>query len=130
MWTLSECDVQSCVSSAISHHLRTDAIIQSIIREEFCEQTVLTIAHRLDTVMDSDKIMVRLLYCMLLVAECTVCVQVLRSGQLCEYGDPHELLCDPDSYLRRLVEHTGPLAAQKLINMARTAHEERMNVKL
>ena len=54
-------------------------------------------------------------------------VQVLRSGQLCEYGDPHELLCDPESYLRRLVEHTGPLSAQKLINMARTAHEERMN---
>ena len=25
------------------------------------------------------------------------------------------------------MEHTGPFAAQKLINMARTAHEERMN---
>ena len=37
---------------------RTDAVIQNIIRTEFCEQTVMTVAHRLDTVMDSDKIMV------------------------------------------------------------------------
>ena len=37
---------------------RTDSIIQQVLREEFSDCTVLTVAHRLDTVIDSDKIMV------------------------------------------------------------------------
>ena len=60
-----------------------------------------------------------------MVCTYTACVQVLRSGQLIEYGDPYELLCEPNSYLRRLVEHTGPVASQKLTSMACSAHEER-----
>ncbi|KAM5272344.1 ATP-binding cassette sub-family C member 2 [Ctenodactylus gundi] len=54
--------------------LETDHLIQTTIRNEFSHCTVLTIAHRLHTIMDSDKIM------------------VLDNGKIIEYGSPEELL--------------------------------------
>ncbi|EGW14610.1 Canalicular multispecific organic anion transporter 1 [Cricetulus griseus] len=54
--------------------LGTDSLIQTTIRNEFSNCTVITIAHRLHTIMDSDKIM------------------VLDSGKIVEYGSPEELM--------------------------------------
>ena len=56
--------------------LETDALIQSTIRKEFHNCTILTIAHRLNTIMDYDKIM------------------VLESGHLVEFDSPSNLLKD------------------------------------
>ena len=48
---------------------RTDSIIQQeqVLHEEFSDCTVLTVAHRLNTVIDSDKIMVPILYTVMLL---------------------------------------------------------------
>lgn len=54
--------------------LETDNLIQKTIRSEFADCTVLTIAHRLHTIMDSNKVM------------------VLDAGKIIEYGEPEELL--------------------------------------
>ncbi|KAL1197425.1 ABC transporter C family member 8 [Cardamine amara subsp. amara] len=62
----------------------TDAIIQRIIREEFADCTVITVAHRVPTVIDSDMVM------------------VLSFGDLVEYNEPSKLM-ETDSYFSKLV---------------------------
>ncbi|XP_024179439.1 ABC transporter C family member 8 isoform X2 [Rosa chinensis] len=62
----------------------TDAILQRIIRQEFAECTVMTVAHRVPTVIDSDMVM------------------VLSYGKLVEYEEPSKLL-DTNSYFSKLV---------------------------
>jgi ATP-binding cassette subfamily C (CFTR/MRP) protein 4 len=65
--------------------LVTDELIQFTIRRRFEECTVLTIAHRLNTVMDSDKIL------------------VMDSGRVAEFGEPQQLLQDSDGMFYSLV---------------------------
>lgn len=67
----------------------TDRLIQMTIRSKFADCTVLTIAHRLHTVMDSDRVL------------------VVDAGYAVEFGHPYELLQKSDGYLRQLVEQTG-----------------------
>ncbi|KAH8403128.1 hypothetical protein KR222_005772 [Zaprionus bogoriensis] len=59
--------------------LETDDLIQKTIRSQFKECTVLTIAHRLNTIMDSDKVI------------------VLDKGMITEFASPNDLLQNPKS---------------------------------
>ncbi|TKR82120.1 hypothetical protein L596_015893 [Steinernema carpocapsae] len=83
--------------------LQTDALIQDTIRKRFASSTVLTIAHRLKTIMDSDRVM------------------VLEHGKLVECDHPHVLLKNSESYFSSLVAETGPAASQ-LKEIARVAY--------
>ncbi|EEU44794.1 uncharacterized protein NECHADRAFT_96302 [Fusarium vanettenii 77-13-4] len=63
---------------------QTDARIQEVIRSEFSDCTIIMIAHRLDTLLDFDK------------------VAVLDRGALVEFGAPTELLADEAGAFTRL----------------------------
>ena len=67
----------------------TDAKIQKMIRTAFDGCTILVIAHRINTVIDSDLIL------------------VLGDGTLLESGAPRTLMDTPDSAFRRIVEESG-----------------------
>ncbi|GJE99692.1 multidrug resistance-associated ABC transporter [Phanerochaete sordida] len=71
-------------TSAIDH--RTDAVIQKSLRDEMKGVSVITVAHRLQTVMDYDKIM------------------VLDAGRLVEFDTPRALLEKEGGMFRALVE--------------------------
>lgn len=81
---------------------KTDELIQSTIRKKFAECTVLTIAHRLYTVMDSDKVL------------------VVEDGTAMEFDSPYALLQNTKSALYSLVQQTGSVMADKLTKIAKT----------
>ncbi|XP_022166670.1 probable multidrug resistance-associated protein lethal(2)03659 isoform X2 [Myzus persicae] len=79
---------------------QTDGLIQNTIRNKFRTCTVLTIAHRLITVMDSDKIM------------------VMDAGTIVEFNSPYTLLENKNGHLCKMVEQTGPNNAKLLHSVA------------
>ncbi|XP_033100013.1 multidrug resistance-associated protein 4-like [Anneissia japonica] len=81
--------------------IKTDQLIQATIREKFKHCTVLTIAHRLNTIMDSDRIL------------------ILDQGKIAEFDEPFVLLQKEDGLLTKMVSESGRAEAVKLIAIAR-----------
>ncbi|XP_016663044.1 probable multidrug resistance-associated protein lethal(2)03659 [Acyrthosiphon pisum] len=79
---------------------QTDSLIQNTIRNKFSKCTVLTIAHRLNTVMDSDKIL------------------VIDAGTVVEFDHPHNLLKNENGFFYKMVAQTGQNNAQSLHSIA------------
>jgi len=68
----------------------TDMLIQKTMREQLSDRTVLTIAHRLATIADSDRVL------------------VIDAGEAVEFDTPLSLI-SRGGYFARLVEETGPV---------------------
>merc|ERR1712241_154305 len=73
----------------------TDAVIQEMIRENFADATVLTIAHRLNTIMDSDRVL------------------VLDDGHIAELDTPENLLAKESGHFKALVEKSRRAQEEK-----------------
>lgn len=69
--------------------VETDRLIQESIRECFGHCTILTIAHRLNTILDYDKIL------------------VMDGGEVKEFDSPRNLLSDSESLFSSLAKNAG-----------------------
>ncbi|MCL4142139.1 UNVERIFIED_CONTAM: hypothetical protein GTU68_036685 [Idotea baltica] len=69
--------------------METDSLIQETIRVQFADCTVITIAHRLNTIMDSTRIL------------------VLDKGEVKEFDTPAKLLENKSSLFYDLAKDAG-----------------------
>lgn len=74
----------------------TDTILQQMIRKNFSDKTVLTIAHRLDTIMDSDMVL------------------VMDNGNIGSFSSPADSLKDKDGLFYGLVYAEGEARGKEL----------------
>jgi ATP-binding cassette, subfamily C (CFTR/MRP), member 4 len=77
---------------------KTDAFIQTTIRKKFSQCTVFTIAHRLHTIMDSDRVL------------------VMDAGQVAELDTPANLLANPKSIFCGMAQQVGLNSSNYLQN--------------
>ena len=79
--------------ATVSVDRRTDQLLQQALQESYQDGTILAVAHRLDTVIDYDYIL------------------VLGQGEVLEFGSPAELLLadnsDSGGVFARMVDDTG-----------------------
>jgi len=85
---LKKCRILLLDEATSSVDYETDKDIQRTLREAFVGCTVLTIAHRVNTIMDSDNIL------------------VMDDGLMAEYAPPKELLAKKNSTFAEIVRHS------------------------
>ncbi|KAI1289990.1 putative multidrug resistance-associated protein [Halotydeus destructor] len=81
---------------------QTDQLIQRTIKDQFQRCTVLTVAHRLNTIIDTNKVL------------------VMDGGQVKEYDEPHQLLQNKGLFYD-MVMQTGNEMASTLLEAAHRA---------
>ncbi|XP_027198223.2 ATP-binding cassette sub-family C member 4-like [Dermatophagoides pteronyssinus] len=78
----------------------TDSLIQQTIRNNFSDCTVITIAHRLNTIIDSDRII------------------VMDAGRVAQFDTPLNLIQNEQGIFYNLIQLSGPQMIEKLKSIA------------
>lgn len=89
---------------------QTDALIQKTIRTKFADCTVLTVAHRLNTIMDSDKVL------------------VMDAGTMVEFDHPYVLLQNENGVFYKMVMESGKSMSEQLTKMAKGNFQRQRSV--
>ncbi|KAH9505171.1 Multidrug resistance-associated protein 4 [Bulinus truncatus] len=84
----------------------TDELIQQTIRTKFKECTVLTIAHRLHTIIDSDRVM------------------VLDNGRIVEFDQPYVLLSQGHGFFYEMVQQLGKAEFDHLMELTKASKDK------
>lgn len=84
-----DCKILVLDEATANVDVQTDAIVQETIRSAFQDRTILTIAHRLNTIIDSDRII------------------FLDKGRIAEFDTPAKLLAKKDSAFYSLCKEGG-----------------------
>lgn len=86
--------------------IRTDALIQDTIRRKFADCTVLTVAHRLNTIIDSDRVL------------------VMDAGYAVEFDTPYSLIKRPNGVFQNMVFSLDFPQVDRLVKVAEKRHNE------
>ncbi|KAL4506070.1 hypothetical protein ABPG72_013831 [Tetrahymena utriculariae] len=82
----------------------TDEQIQNKIKERFVNSTVITVAHRLNTIAGNDLVI------------------VMENGSVLEQENPYVLLNQDSSFFKSMVDHTGKKNCQTIFEVAKSAY--------
>lgn len=83
----------------------TDSLIQQTIRIKFADCTVLTVAHRLHTIIDSDRVL------------------VMDTGRAVEFDAAHLLLQQPAGIFKGMVNALGPSEVERVTRAAQEKYD-------
>ncbi|KAJ3255369.1 hypothetical protein HK103_006288 [Boothiomyces macroporosus] len=83
-----------------------DKLLQTVLRKTLKDATIISIAHRLNTIADFDRVL------------------VLDQGDMKEFDSPHVLLQDPSSAFSKLAESSGAANAAAIRDIARKAYQK------
>ena len=92
---LTKCKILILDEPTANVDTNTDSLLQKTLRERFSEATIIMVAHRLQTVIDFDRIL------------------VLGNGRLLEYGSPKELMSKEDGHFSSMLRNSDINASEE-----------------